>query len=66
MPKPKNDDGYFEMMSRAVFAAGLNWSVVDKKWPEIKLVFDNFVITWLVVIIKIEEFKITNQVLVYA
>ena len=42
MPKPKNDDGYFETMSRAVFAAGLNWKVIDNKWPEIKTAFENF------------------------
>ncbi len=42
MPRPKNDDGYFEQMSRAVFLAGLNWSVVEKKWPDIKRSLANF------------------------
>jgi 3-methyladenine DNA glycosylase len=42
MPKPKTDDGYFEMMSRAVFAAGLNWRVIDNKWLGINSAFDNF------------------------
>jgi len=32
MPRPKNDDGYFEEMSKMVFRAGLNWSVIEKKW----------------------------------
>jgi 3-methyladenine DNA glycosylase Tag len=31
MPRPKDDDGYFEQMSRAVFLAGLNWKVIEKK-----------------------------------
>ncbi len=42
MPRPKNDDGYFEQMSRSVFLAGLNWRVIEKKWPDIKRLFDNF------------------------
>jgi DNA-3-methyladenine glycosylase I len=42
MPRPKNDDGYFEQMSRAVFLAGLNWKVIEKKWPDIKRLFANF------------------------
>ncbi len=36
MPRPKDDDGYFEQMSKAVFLAGLNWSVIEKKWADIK------------------------------
>jgi len=42
MPRPNNDDGYFEQMSRAVFLAGLNWRVIEKKWPDIKRLFANF------------------------
>jgi DNA-3-methyladenine glycosylase I len=42
MPRPKDDDGYFEQMSRAVFLAGLNWRVIEKKWPDIKRLFANF------------------------
>ncbi len=42
MPRPKNDDGYFEEMSKMVFRAGLNWSVIEKKWPDIKRAFANF------------------------
>jgi DNA-3-methyladenine glycosylase I len=42
MPRPKDDDGYFEQMSRAVFLAGLNWKVIEKKWPDIKRLFVNF------------------------
>ena len=42
MPHPTNDDGYFEQMSKAVFLAGLNWSVIDKKWPDIQHSLANF------------------------
>src|SRR5260370_42448589 len=42
MPRPKDDDGYFEHMSKAVFLAGLNWKVIEKKWPDIKRLFANF------------------------
>jgi DNA-3-methyladenine glycosylase I len=42
MPRPKNDDGYFEQMSKVVFRAGLNWSVIEKKWPDIKRAMANF------------------------
>lgn len=42
MPRPKNDDGYFEEMSKVVFRSGLNWSVIEKKWPEIRRAMANF------------------------
>ena len=42
MPRPKDDNGYFEQMSKAVFLAGLNWKVIEKKWPDIKRLFANF------------------------
>jgi len=42
MPRPKNDDGYFEEMSKMVFRAGLNWGVIEKKWPDIKRALANF------------------------
>jgi len=42
MPRPKNDDGYFEEMSKMVFRAGLNWSVIEKKWPAIKRALARF------------------------
>jgi 3-methyladenine DNA glycosylase Tag len=38
----KNDDGYFEEMSKVVFRAGLNWSVIEKKWPDIRRALANF------------------------
>ena len=39
---PKNDDEYFERMTRSLFTAGLNWKVIEKKWPDIKRLFANF------------------------
>ncbi len=39
---PANDDAYFENMCRIIFQAGLNWSVIDKKWPTTKKAFADF------------------------
>ena len=30
------------MAKTAVFLAGLNWKVIEKKWPDIKRLFANF------------------------
>lgn len=43
--RPKTDDGYFERMSRALFQAGLNWSMIEKKWPGFKKAFAGFSIS---------------------
>ncbi len=40
--KPASDKAYFENMCRVIFQAGLNWQVVDKKWPSIKDAFAGF------------------------
>jgi DNA-3-methyladenine glycosylase I len=40
--RPLTDDEYFAEMSRILFQAGLNWTVVDKKWETTKRAFDNF------------------------
>ena len=40
--RPKSDNVYFENMRRVIFQAGLNWQVVDKKWPSLKEAFCNF------------------------
>ncbi len=40
--QPPNDDAYFENLSRVIFQAGLNWQVVDMKWPAIKDAFCGF------------------------
>lgn len=39
---PKDDADYLERLSRAMFAAGLNWRVIDSKWPSFKKAFDGF------------------------
>jgi DNA-3-methyladenine glycosylase I len=40
--EPKNDAEYFERMSRCIFTAGLNWTVVENKWPNFKKAFADF------------------------
>ena len=40
--KPKEDKGYFEILSKAVFNAGFSYRVVDNKWKGIKEVFNEF------------------------
>ena len=40
--RPTSDDAYFENMCRIIFQAGLNWHVIDNKWPSIKKAFSNF------------------------
>ncbi len=40
--RPANDDAYFENMCRIIFQAGLNWRVIDKKWPTTKKAFAQF------------------------
>src|SRR5713101_6163762 len=39
---PKDDQGYFDLMSRAIFTAGLNWRMVEKKWPNFRKAFAGF------------------------
>ncbi len=40
--KPRNDTEYFERMTKTVFNAGLNWTVVEKKWPDFRRSFTEF------------------------
>ncbi len=40
--RPSSDNAYFENMCRVIFQAGLNWQVIDKKWPTIKEAFQDF------------------------
>jgi DNA-3-methyladenine glycosylase I len=40
--RPSSDSAYFENMCRVIFQAGLNWQVVDKKWPTIREAFMDF------------------------
>jgi DNA-3-methyladenine glycosylase I len=39
---PKDDSDYFDMMSRAIFTAGLNWRMVENKWPNFRRAFGGF------------------------
>ena len=39
---PSSDDAYFENMCRIIFQAGLNWSVIDKKWVTTRKAFKEF------------------------
>ena len=39
---PRNDNEYFEKMSHAIFQAGLNWKMVDNKWPGFRKAFSDF------------------------
>lgn len=40
--RPSTDAEYFENMTRVIFQAGLNWHVIDLKWPTTKKAFANF------------------------
>ncbi len=40
--RPAKDSVYFENMCRVIFQAGLNWQVIDNKWPTTKKAFANF------------------------
>jgi DNA-3-methyladenine glycosylase I len=40
--KPKDDNGYFEKLTQAVFQAGFSWKVVRNKWPNFQEAFDSF------------------------
>jgi 3-methyladenine DNA glycosylase Tag len=37
-----NDNGYFENLTRIIFQGGLNWRVIEKKWPNFKEAFKDF------------------------
>ena len=39
---PEDDDGYFERMTKAIFQAGLNWRMIENKWPNFRNAFDQF------------------------
>lgn len=40
--KPKDDSGYFEEITKAVFRSGFSWEVIENKWPNFQKAFDNF------------------------
>ncbi len=39
---PKDDDGYFEELTKAIFRAGFSWPVIRQKWGNLRLGFDGF------------------------
>jgi DNA-3-methyladenine glycosylase I len=40
--KPDDDNGYFEVLTQAVFQAGFSWQVVRDKWANFRRAFDGF------------------------
>lgn len=42
--RPKDDNGYFEILAQSVFQAGFSWEVVRRKWPRFRAAFDKFII----------------------
>jgi 3-methyladenine DNA glycosylase Tag len=45
MTAPESDDEYFERMTRALFQAGLNWRMIENKWPNFQKAFSHFSIS---------------------
>jgi len=39
---PRDDSDYFDRMSKAIFTAGLNWKMVENKWPAFQKAFSGF------------------------
>lgn len=39
---PAKLSDYLEVLSKAVFEAGMNWKVIEKKWPGFQEAFDHF------------------------
>jgi DNA-3-methyladenine glycosylase I len=37
-----DDKGYFENMTRIIFQGGLNWRIIDMKWPSFQKAFKDF------------------------
>ena len=40
--QPTTLAGYFDALTRAVFQPGLNWKVIEAKWPDIGRALDGF------------------------
>jgi 3-methyladenine DNA glycosylase Tag len=40
--QPKNDSEYLERMSKAIFSSGLNWKMIENKWPNFRSAFAGF------------------------
>jgi 3-methyladenine DNA glycosylase Tag len=40
--RPADDNGYFAILTQAVFQAGFSWQVVRNKWPAFQRAFNGF------------------------
>ena len=40
--EPESLDDYLEVMSQAIFQTGMSWSMVERKWHEIREAFEGF------------------------
>jgi 3-methyladenine DNA glycosylase Tag len=40
--RPRELSGYLDAMAHAVFQSGINWRVVEAKWPDIRQAFGGF------------------------
>ena len=40
--KPRTDAAYLEEMTKAVFRSGFSWQVVEDKWPNFNVAFEQF------------------------
>jgi len=40
--KPQDDDAIFENLTRVIFQGGLNWKIIDNKWPSFQKAFADF------------------------
>jgi 3-methyladenine DNA glycosylase Tag len=45
--KPRRLADYLDALSRPVFQGGINWKVVDAKWPSIREAFHDFEPEWV-------------------
>lgn len=59
--KPPNDDAYFENMSRVIFQSGLNWKVIEDKWPTTKKAFADFEVAKVATFEDVEIEKLMNN-----
>lgn len=39
---PRDDDGYFEALTRCVFQAGIDWGIIRERWPAFRSAFNGF------------------------
>ena len=59
--KPANDEAYFENMCRVIFQAGLNWQVIDNKWPSIKKALEKFKIGKIACFTEVDVERLMND-----